>query len=66
MRGSLRVLRNGFGVRELVSIELSGVEGIWTLKLGSDGKNPVDDALVLSTFGQTRYHFLFNLLFLYS
>ena len=54
INGSLRVLRKGFGFQEHASIELPGVEGIWTLKLASDGSNLLDDALVLSTFGHTR------------
>lgn len=30
--GSLRVIRNGVGINELALLELTGINGIWSLK----------------------------------
>lgn len=31
---SLRVIRNGVGLNEVATIEVSGVKGVWTLRPG--------------------------------
>ncbi|KAL3841910.1 hypothetical protein ACJMK2_019999 [Sinanodonta woodiana] len=49
--GSLKIIRNGIGIHEHASIDLPGIKGIWSLRVGS---GDVDDTLVLSFVGQTR------------
>ncbi|XP_060526030.1 DNA damage-binding protein 1 isoform X2 [Cylas formicarius] len=49
--GSLRIIRNGIGIQEQASIDLTGIKGMWALQ-ASGGK--LDDTLVLSFVGQTR------------
>ncbi|KAI9495111.1 mono-functional DNA-alkylating methyl methanesulfonate N-term-domain-containing protein [Zychaea mexicana] len=45
---SLRIIRNGVGLNELATIEISGVKGIWGLRPSHD------DMLVFSFISQTR------------
>ncbi|XP_063400808.1 DNA damage-binding protein 1-like [Mytilus trossulus] len=49
--GSLRIIRNGIGIHEHASIDLPGIKGIWSLRIGS---TDYDDYIVLSFVGQTR------------
>lgn len=49
--GSLRIIRNGIGIHEHASIDLPGIKGIWSLRVGS---SDYDDFIVLSFVGQTR------------
>lgn len=49
--GSLRIIRNGIGIHEHASIDLPGIKGIWSLRVGS---TDYDDFIVLSFVGQTR------------
>jgi len=50
--GSLRIIRNGIGIQEHATIDLSGIKGIWSLKVGGE---PVhDNMLVVSCIGETR------------
>lgn len=60
--GSLRIIRNGIGIQEHASIDLPGIKGIWALSVGTSKR--IDNTLVLSFVGQTRYFFfliIFNL-----
>lgn len=50
--GSLRIIRNGIGIQEKASIDLSGIKGIWALKIKS--ANNLDNTVVLSFVGHTR------------
>jgi len=58
--GSLRVVRNGIGVREEASIELPGIQGVWSLADGqaaSTAAQPGEEAhrLLVQTFAtETR------------
>ncbi|XP_028966942.1 DNA damage-binding protein 1 [Galendromus occidentalis] len=55
--GSLRIIRNGIGIHELACVELSGIKGIWALRMNTaqlEEDTPTDDTLVLSFVGQTR------------
>lgn len=51
--GSLRIIRNGIGIQEHACIDLSGVKGLWALKVGIDD-NSFDNTLVLAFVGHTR------------
>ena len=46
----MRIIRNGIGIHELASIYLSGIKGMWPLKIGQEK----DNTLVLSFVEQTR------------
>lgn len=48
---SLRIIRNGVGLNELATIEISGVKGCWSLR--SSFSDKFDDMLVLSFLNQT-------------
>lgn len=50
--GSLRIIRNGIGIQEHASIDLSGIKGLWSLKVG--GESVHDNMLVVSCIGDTR------------
>nr|XP_023018140.1 DNA damage-binding protein 1 [Leptinotarsa decemlineata] len=50
--GSLRIIRNGIGIQEHASIDLSGIKGMWALQTTTGSK--FDNTLVLSFVGQTR------------
>jgi DNA damage-binding protein 1 len=50
--GSLRVIRNGIGMREYANVELSGIQSMWNLR-GAYGDDR-DTYLVQSFVGQTR------------
>ncbi len=52
--GSLRIIRNGIGIHELASVDLSGIKGMWPLRCGTAGKH--DNTLVMSFVEQTRYY----------
>ncbi|KPM03377.1 DNA damage-binding protein-like protein [Sarcoptes scabiei] len=47
--GSLRIIRNGIGINELATIELSGIKGIWRLRLNSVLDNVIAIAFVCQT-----------------
>ncbi|KAL4312232.1 hypothetical protein GQ457_01G007480 [Hibiscus cannabinus] len=49
---SLRIVRNGIGINELVSVELEGIKGMWSLRSSTD--NPFDTFLVVSFISETR------------
>lgn len=50
--GSLRIIRNGIGINEHASMELPGIKGVWSLKLGLD---QVKDNYLLVTFISDSY-----------
>jgi DNA damage-binding protein 1 len=50
--GSLRIIRNGIGIQEHATIELSGIKGIWPLRLNTT--RHLDNVLVVSFVGDTR------------
>jgi DNA damage-binding protein 1 len=50
--GSLRVIRNGIGMREYANVELSGIQSMWNLRGAYDEDR--DTYLVQSFVGQTR------------
>jgi len=50
--GSLRVVRNGIGINEQASIELSGIKGMWSLRPTTNGAH--DKYLVQSYINETR------------
>lgn len=50
--GSLRVIRNGIGMREYANVELSGIQSMWNLRGAYDDDR--DTYLVQSFVGQTR------------
>jgi DNA damage-binding protein 1 len=50
--GSLRIIRNGIGIHELASIDLSGIKGMWPLRCGA-ASGTFDNTLVLSFVEQT-------------
>ena len=50
--GSLRVIRNGIGMREYANVELSGIQSMWNLRGSFDEDR--DTYLVQSFVGQTR------------
>ncbi|KAL3919428.1 MAG: hypothetical protein SGILL_003758, partial [Bacillariaceae sp.] len=50
--GSLRVIRNGIGMKEYASVELEGIQGMWSLRRRYE--NTQDAYLVQSYVGQTR------------
>lgn len=55
--GSLRIIRNGIGIQEHACIDLSGIKGLWALKVGNaaeDKPSKFDNTLVLAFFGHTR------------
>lgn len=53
--GSLRIIRNGIGINEHASMELSGIKGVWSLKVGRDQKK---DNYLLLTFIEDSYLWL--------
>jgi len=50
--GSLRIIRNGIGINEHASMELPGVKGVWSLKIGKD---QAKDNYLLITFLEDSY-----------
>jgi len=50
--GSLRIIRNGIGIQEHASIDLVGIKGVWSLKVGGESK--YDNIIVVSCIGDTR------------
>ena len=50
--GSLRIIRNGIGIQEHATIELSGIKGIWPLQISSSDR--FNNVLVVSFVGETR------------
>jgi DNA damage-binding protein 1 len=50
--GSLRVIRNGIGMKEYASVELSGIQNMWSLRAKYDDTR--DSYLVQSFVGETR------------
>ena len=50
--GSLRVIRNGIGMKEYACVELSGIQGMWSLR--KDFTDTQDTYLVQSFVGETR------------
>ncbi|CAH0392029.1 unnamed protein product [Bemisia tabaci] len=50
--GSLRIIRNGIGIQEHASIDLSEIKGIWAISIDTFSK--LDNALILSFVGHTR------------
>jgi DNA damage-binding protein 1 len=50
--GSLRVIRNGIGMKEYASVELPGIQNMWSLRRNYDDKQ--DAFLVQSYVGETR------------
>ena len=51
--GSLRVIRNGVGINELAQLDLSGINGVWSLR--KSPKEKYDHLLAVSFVGQTRF-----------
>lgn len=51
--GSLRVVRSGVGYEELAALEMSGVNGLWSLAAPTSDKFH-DKYLVQSFIGETR------------
>lgn len=51
--GSLRIIRNGIGLNESATIELSGVKGIWSLRGSSSAA--LDKFLAVSFVNETRF-----------
>jgi len=51
--GSLRVIRNGVGINELAQLDLSGINGVWSLR--KSHKEKYDHLLAVSFVGQTRF-----------
>eukprot|EP00794_Sanderia_malayensis_P018107 gene18107-19916_t len=49
--GSLRIIRNGIGIQDHASIDLSGIMGLWAVKMAG---GVYDDTLVVSFVCQTR------------
>lgn len=50
--GSLRLIRNGIGMKEYASVELSGIQNMWSLRRQFDDSQ--DSYLVQSFVGETR------------
>ncbi|KAI1309419.1 DNA damage-binding protein 1 [Halotydeus destructor] len=50
--GSLRIIRNGIGIQEHASIDLTGIKGMWPLRVSTE--NSSDNVLVVSFVGETR------------
>lgn len=55
--GSLRIIRNGIGIQEHATIDLTGIKGLWSLKVGGDS-SVYDNMLVVSCIGDTRFLYL--------
>ncbi|ALC47529.1 pic [Drosophila busckii] len=51
--GSLRIIRIGIGIQEHACIDLPGIKGMWSLKVGIDD-TPYENTLVLAFVGHTR------------
>ncbi|XP_017040124.2 DNA damage-binding protein 1 isoform X1 [Drosophila ficusphila] len=51
--GSLRIIRIGIGIQEHACIDLPGIKGMWSLKVGVDD-SPYENTLVLAFVGHTR------------
>uniref|UniRef100_A0A6M2DKV7 Putative splicing factor 3b subunit 3 n=1 Tax=Xenopsylla cheopis TaxID=163159 RepID=A0A6M2DKV7_XENCH len=53
--GTLRIIRNGIGIQEHATIDLSGIKGIWALQIVNFNEDNViqHDTVVLSFVGQT-------------
>lgn len=50
--GSLRVIRNGIGMKEFANVELSGIQSMWNLRGSYDDDQ--DSYLIQSFVGETR------------
>lgn len=50
--GTLRIIRNGIGINEHASMDLTGIKGVWSLKIGKDQKK---DNYILITFIEDSY-----------
>ncbi|EYB86908.1 hypothetical protein Y032_0271g887 [Ancylostoma ceylanicum] len=48
--GSLRIIRNGIGIDEAASVDIPGVKGIFTLKIGSK----LDNYIIISLSSETH------------
>lgn len=53
--GSIRIIRNGIGINEHASMDLDGIKGVWSLKIG---KNQVKDNYLLLTFIEKSFLWL--------
>lgn len=53
--GTLRIIRNGIGIDEHASMELPGIKGVWSLKIGPNQKK---DNHLLLTFVKESYLWL--------
>ncbi|XP_055903250.1 DNA damage-binding protein 1 [Eupeodes corollae] len=51
--GSLRIIRIGIGIQEHACIDLPGIKGMWSLKVGIDD-SVYENTLVLAFVGHTR------------
>ncbi|XP_055373755.1 DNA damage-binding protein 1 [Condylostylus longicornis] len=51
--GSLRIIRIGIGIQEHACIDLPGIKGMWSLKVGNENTN-YENTLVLAFVGHTR------------
>ncbi|EDW42362.1 GM24084 [Drosophila sechellia] len=51
--GSLRIIRIGIGIQEHACIDLPGIKGMWSLKVGVD-ESSYENTLVLAFVGHTR------------
>ncbi|CAG8721486.1 14448_t:CDS:10, partial [Funneliformis caledonium] len=50
--GSLRIIRNGVGITVQATLDMSGINGIWSLRPHFDAD--YDDMMVISFIGETR------------
>lgn len=50
--GSLRIIRNGIGINEHASMDLPGIKGVWSLKIG---QGQMKDNYLLITFIEDSY-----------
>jgi DNA damage-binding protein 1 len=50
--GSLRIVRNGIGINEHATVELSGIKGVWSIEPPKGGK--YEKYLVVAFVGETR------------
>ncbi|CAI2170756.1 4366_t:CDS:10 [Funneliformis geosporum] len=50
--GSLRIIRNGVGITVQATMDMSGINGIWSLRPNFDAD--YDDMMVISFIGETR------------
>lgn len=57
--GSLNTINSGIGIIQHNCIDLPGVNGIWSLKVGTES-SPYENTLVLAFMGRTRFLTLFD------